>query len=315
MKGKSGTAGIFLALLMLSSLMCFSPQNAAAATRVAVTIFPLAAIAEEVGGEKVDITTIVPFGSDPHHFELTPAQARAVHEANVIFLIGGHFDEWILSSETVGSETCLVVELHQAFKDSLLPVGHSFNPHFWLDPLYAKEIARIAKMALCTVDLSNCDFYAERASAFMAELDRVTATSRARLEKTGFTDYVALHPAWTYFARRFGIRERATIEVSHHAEPSVKHITAVINQMKQEGIAFIVAEEFATIGLAESVASESGAQIIILDPLGGEDVPGRDSYSGLIDYNIGIIESRTGASGEGGRGSAGEGTGGSGGQE
>ena len=273
--------------------VCLWPACTESAVDVATSIFPISAIVREVGGEKVNITTIVPAGSDPHHFELTPSKAKAVHEADVVFLIGGHFDRWVLGEETGESEICLLVEFHKAFKDSLIPVGDSFNPHFWLDPLFAREIARIACMALCTVDLPGSDHYRNRAEAFMTRLDSLHLSSKARLASAGLEAYVAFHPAWTYFARRYSLREYGTIEISHEAEPSAKHIAQAVKQMREDGIRFILAEEFSNLDLARGVASQTGAAIVVLDPLGGEDRPGRDSYFGLIDYNISLIENST----------------------
>jgi zinc transport system substrate-binding protein len=275
------------------TVLCLWPACTESAVEAATSIFPISAIIREVGGENVKITTIVPAGSDPHHFELTPKKAKALHEADVVFVIGGSFDRWMLPAEREVDGTYLLIEFHRAFKDSLIPLGTSFNPHFWLDPCFAKEMTRIVSVALCTVDLPNCDYYRENAEAFIEKLEFLHLTSEERLRQTGFKDYVALHPAWTYFARRYGLSEHNVVEISHEAEPSAKHIAEVVNQMKRYGIRFILAEEFSNLDLVRGVASHTGARIVLLDPLGGEDRPGRDSYVSLISHNISVIEDST----------------------
>jgi ABC-type Zn uptake system ZnuABC Zn-binding protein ZnuA len=116
------------------------------------------------------------------------------------------------------------------------------------------------------------------------------ASALSRLKESGFTDFVSLHPAWSYFARRYGLREIDTIEISHDQEPSAKHVAAVIGKMRQAKTRFILAEEFTNVDLAEAVASQTGAEVILLDPMGGNDRPGRDSYVRLIDYNVSLLE-------------------------
>ncbi len=313
----------FNAPVCAASPAAASPADASPAgaspVKIAASIHPISALVREVGGPEVEVSTIIPPGADPHHFELTPSKARALHEARVILLIGGHFDEWILphGEKPGGRDESLymVVRFHEAFTDSLIHLEDSFNPHFWLDPMCAREMTRIIAVALCTVDFGNCEEYRARAAELIASLGEFRAAGRYRLAASGFEAYVALHPAWTYFARRFGIREAATLETSHEAEPSARHIAEVISLMASEGIGYIVADEFSVTDLARSVAAEVGATVILLDPIGSDAGPsissgpasdsgpggethtevetpaGRDTYLGLMEHNLAAIES------------------------
>jgi zinc transport system substrate-binding protein len=261
--------------------------------RVVASIHPISALTREVGGDRVEVSTIIPPGADPHHFELTPGKARALHEAEVIMLIGGHFDEWILPHAGERESVHMVITFNRAFTDSLIPLEDTFNPHFWLDPMFAREMVRMIAVALCTVDLGNCEYYMARAAEVIAELDEMRIAGRDRLAASGLKAFVSLHPAWTYFARRFGLSEVATLETSHEAEPSARHVAEVIAKMTSDGVSFVVAEEFSGLDLARSVAQEAGAKLILLDPLGDEDKPGRNTYLDLINHNIAVIETNT----------------------
>jgi zinc transport system substrate-binding protein len=265
------------------------PTAAICSTDVTATIFPIASIVHEIGGDRVNVTTLVPGGTDPHHFELTPRTARALHQADILFTIGGHFDHWI--PEAPDREGPGVrIELYKIFTDSLLSIKDSFNPHFWLDPLYAKAIGKTVQMALCGVDPANCAYYEAGAQVFAARIDSLHSAARQRLDGTAFKSFVSFHPAWSYFARRYGILEVETIEISHDQEPSAKHIAGVVRKIKTEGVRYIVAEAFSNQDLAESIASQTDATVITLDPTGGAGRPERDSYFELMDYNISIIE-------------------------
>jgi ABC-type Zn uptake system ZnuABC Zn-binding protein ZnuA len=281
--------GRSMLLMGLAAVLLTGPSEAGP-VKAAASIHPISAIVREIGGDSVEVTTIVPPGTDPHHFELTPRTARAIYEADVIFLIGDHFDQWVLPGEGKDLEGCLIVRFHEDFSESLLAMGHTFNPHFWLDPLYAKSIGSEAAGALCSVNPTGCAYYGSRAEAFGAEIDSLHASIRSRLEESGFSDFVSFHPAWSYFAERYGLNEHGTLEISHEQEPSAKHIGGVIKEMIRSGVEFIVVEEFSNPDLAESVASETGARIVSLDPLGGPGTPGRATYVGLLDHNVSVIE-------------------------
>jgi zinc transport system substrate-binding protein len=263
---------------------------AATPLKAVASIHPLSAIVRAVGGDSIEVTTLVPAGSDPHHYELTPRKAKDLYEADVVFLIGGGFDDWLLPGEGHGLERAAIVRFSEDFRDSLIPIGDTFNPHFWLDPMFAGSMAAITARTLCSTDRGRCSFYTARARHFSVEMDSLNKAISSRLAKAGFKAFVAYHPAWSYFARRYGLDEAGTIELSDEQEPSARHIAGIIKLMKAEGIRIIVAEQFSNTDLAKGVASRTGARIIYLDPLGGDDLPGRNTYVGLLNYDVGVIE-------------------------
>jgi zinc transport system substrate-binding protein len=275
------------------------PEGVESSLKVVASIFPLASIVQEIVGDKLTVTTIVPSGADPHHFELTPSSARAIHEADVVFMVGGHFDEWVLGPDIGGKSRPRFVKFSEILRDSLIPLGESFNPHLWLDPLLAKKMAGVVDTILIGMESPNSDYFHARAQAFCSKIDSLHESTLSRLKQSGFTVFVSLHPAWSYFARRYGLNEIDTIEMSHDQEPSVKHIAAVIAKMRKTGTRFILAEEFTNKGLADAVASQTGAEVILLDPMGGSDRPGRDSYLSLIEYNVSLMaRAATGTTGD-----------------
>jgi zinc transport system substrate-binding protein len=275
--------------IKMTLLVLLASTPAVCSVDVAVSIFPVASIVEEVGGDSVNVTTLVPGGADPHHFELTPRSARALYRADIVVTIGGHFDHWI--PQTSAQERGAVhLDLHKLFTDSLIPIKDSFNPHFWLDPLYARAIGETVYTVLCTVDSANCAYYGARVQVFASAIDSLHTSAQRRLAATGFESFVSFHPAWSYFARRYGIREVETIEISHDQEPSARHIAGVVKKIRADGVKYIVAEAFSNRDLADGIASQTATETIVLDPIGGPDRQGRDSYFRLIDYNISMIE-------------------------
>jgi zinc transport system substrate-binding protein len=272
--------------------------------RIAASIFPIAAIAREIGGARVAVKTIVPSGSDPHNFEVTPAMARAVDDADLVFFIGGHFDGWAMGHRQ-RLKPSSYIEFQDVLKDSLIKTAQEVNPHLWLDPLLAKSMGQAIKARLAQTDPANRAYYEERARSFAVRIDSLDAAARSRLAECGFRDFVSFHPAWTYLARRYGLEEHGSIELTPEQEPSAKWIAGILKMMQREGVKYIVAEEFSNRALAESLARDAQAQVIVLDPLGAEDRPGRSSYFELVNYNLDRIEeaaSRTSAASHPSRG-------------
>lgn len=276
--------------LLAAAVPILVTGSSLATVKVVTSIHPVSAIVRQIGGPLVDVTTLVPAGSDPHHFELTPRKAKAIYEADAVFLVGGHFDEWVLPGGGRSLDRLPIIRFHEEFTESLLAMGSTFNPHFWLDPLYAARMGDVVTSTLCSVDTVNCSLYTTRAERFHAEIDSLNASISTRLAEAGFKHFIAFHPAWSYFARRYGLREHGTLEISHEHEPSAKHIGEIVRHMIAEDIRTIVVEEFSNADLAEGVARQTGAQIIYLDPLGAEDTPGRDTYGGILNYNMSVIE-------------------------
>ncbi|MFZ1947175.1 MAG: metal ABC transporter substrate-binding protein [bacterium] len=266
-----------------------APVKTAPAIRIAASIFPIATVAREIGGERVAVRTVVPSGGDPHNFEVTPTTARAIDEADLVFCIGGHFDGWALGHrQRIRPDSYL--EFLSVLKDSLVSTAGEVNPHIWLDPLLAKAMGQAIRAKLAHADPANRAYFDQRADSFAARIDSLDAATKARLAESGFRDYVAFHPAWTYFARRYGLVEHGFIELAPELEPSAKWIAKVLKTMKARSVKYIVAEEFSNKALAETLARDAGAQVVALDPLGAEDRPGRASYFELVDYNLGRIE-------------------------
>lgn len=265
-------------LVMLLSYGSYSKS-----LHVATSIFPIAAIAEEICGSKVEVVAIVPPGVDPHRFDLTPSAATALSKADLILLVGGDFDSWVTKG---GIDQTMVVETYKVIEDSLIPLGKSFNPHFWLDPLLAKPIAAAIANRLESLTPEDSSYYRQNLEIFNSRIDSLDAWIRTRLDSSRGKAFVSLHPSWSYLARRYNLNEAETLEKSPEQEPSLKQIRNAVKKIKKMKIQVILAEEFSNLSLAKSVSEATGAHLLILDPIGGKNIKGRTNYFDLIGYNV-----------------------------
>lgn len=269
---------------------------------VVVTIFPLADFVRNVAGDKVEVVTLLPAGASPHTYEPTPGDMKAVARATLLVVNGAGLDFWVERLETAGSDTLVIVDtsVTLAAEDLLLSGDEhdhgdeendhgGTNPHYWLDPVLAQKQVEAIASALVSADPENGDFYSENAADYVAQLQSLDEEIGKATEDFSPREYVTFHASWTYFARRYGLVEAAVMVESHGQEPDIKH---AIDAAREFHVKAIFAEpQFTTSeAAAETVADETEAQVLVLDPIGGPKLADRDSYIALMRYNVRRME-------------------------
>ncbi len=280
-----------LAILLAAAASVDSAKAAgpgAEPLRITASIYPITMLIREIGGDRVSVTTVIPPGVDPHHFEPTPSSARAVYESDLVFLIGADFDSCILGGGRPGGQ--IRVEFYSILSDSLIELGRTFNPHFWLDPILAGKMGEQVGLALIAADDSNRPYYEKRMDRFAARMDSLHLEVKERLAAGAIDAFVSFHPAWTYFARRYGLKEAGVVEKYPEHEPSARWVADLINEMERLNVRILFVEEASDPGVVRGIAKDTGVTVLLLDPLGDPDVAGRDTYFGLIGHNVSLIE-------------------------
>lgn len=282
-------------VLVVSCLLSASGAPARAVVRVAATIFPLADMVAEIGGDAVEATTLLPAGASPHTFEPTPAQMRAVAQAQVLVEIGAGLDTWVAKLRTARGGELKVVTITAGLQLVGAPERHAGaasvqsgggDPHVWLDPVLMRDHAAPAiAAALSQVDPGQRAVFEEGARRFQAALTRLDADIHAALDPLPHRQYVAFHSAWTYFDRRYRLEESGVVERFPGKEPSAQEIAALVQKARAAQVRAVVVEPQFTSRLAAQIASEFGARVVAVDPLGGPAIPGRNHYLDLMHYN------------------------------
>jgi ABC-type Zn uptake system ZnuABC Zn-binding protein ZnuA len=267
---------------------------------VVVSIYPLKDMVERVGGEMVRVDFIVPPGASPHTFEPKPSDMMKVHNSRLFVIVGAGLEFWAEKAiRSAGGKGLKVLTLSDGLPlvygtdshdDHHRSQGRSADPHVWLDPQLAKEMVNSIARALIELDRSHAPYFRENAERFRREIDSLDAFIAGRVRTFRIKEYVTFHSAWNYFSRRYGLRVVGVIEESPGKEPSPKHIARLINEVKRTGARVVFAEPQFSPKLAEVIAREAGAKVLLLDPNGGPGLPGRDTYIGLMRYNLSVLE-------------------------
>lgn len=245
--------------------------------KVAVSIPPLADFCREVGGGLVEVKCLLPPGASPHTYELTADQAEFLSGADLLVTNGLGLDSWLEeTAEKVGNPRLKRVAAAEAVpQEELLPAPGDesvYDPHVWLDPLLALYQVRAVADALAEVDPSHADVYRENALLYEEELKGLDAWIRGVADTFTRRSFVSFHPAWTYFARRYGLEQSAVLVKSPGREPGAGEMADLVDLMREEGVKVIFAESQFDPRPARLLAEEAGGDVAVVtvDPLGSE---------------------------------------------
>ncbi|HOE28051.1 MAG TPA: zinc ABC transporter substrate-binding protein [bacterium] len=248
---------------------------------VVATILPYAYFAERVGGEAVEVSVMVPPGANPHSYEPAPRQLDALGRARLYVKAGTgiEFELAWMDKLTALNRTMRVCDASRG----IAPLGvegecghaeergrahgavRGRDPHVWLSPANAAVIAENIRAALAEIDPARAEAYAANARALRAELDRLDGEVAAALLPARGKTFFVFHPAWSYFAARYGLVQ-APIEAGGK-EPGARGFAASVKRARELGANAVFASPESSRRGAEVVAREIGGRVIVIDPL------------------------------------------------
>jgi ABC-type Zn uptake system ZnuABC Zn-binding protein ZnuA len=295
-------ASLFLTVnLIFSSLPSDHAARAGALAAepmsVVVTIPVLKDLADRVGGVHVRTISLLTGNENEHTYSPKPSDLIAIERARVLLEIGLGLEIWVRSLINNSGNSGLVVvttskgialvRRHDATDEPQQSVQRrpDGNPHVWLDPENAKIMLRHITDAFSKVDPAHAVEYRKNQAGYLAELDQVQTDLMNRTRGIRDRRIVAHHPAWPYFARRFGFTIVGEIVTQPGAEPSPRHVQNLITRIRKDQIRVIVSEPQLNRKVPEMLARETGARVVVLTALPGA-LAGTDSYLDMLRYNV-----------------------------
>jgi len=251
-------------------------------------------VARNVGGERIELDTLVPADADPHEHEPRPSDAVALADADLVVRSGGELDEWL--GELIESAGGDAAEL--TLLDSVRTIeGESgdVDPHWWQDPRNAIRAAEAVRDALVSIDPHGRRAYERNASAYVGELRALDRDIERCLERVPAEQrkLVTTHDALEYFAARYDVEVIGSVipSLSTQAQPSARDVNALVEQIQREGVRAIFPEAAVSQRLERAISRESGADVgreLWTDSLGGEG-SGADTYVGAMRANADAV--------------------------
>lgn len=258
---------------------------------IAVSVVPQKTFVEAIGGDKVNISLMVPSGSSPHTYEPKPSQMKDISKADVYFSIGVEFEEAWLPRFAAQNKKMKIIDLSFGIKKIAMvgdhhhdeeeskysvkkEVKHNYkhehedglDPHIWTSIANNKMIAKNIYKNLVALDKTNEKYYKANYDAFISKLDTTDKSIKEILKNTKpKSKFMVFHPAWGYFAKDYNL-EQLAIEAGGK-NPTPKQIAFLIAEAKEEKVkAVFTAPEFSE-KVASQIAKEVGVPVIKVSPL------------------------------------------------
>lgn len=249
--------------------------------RVGVTINPLKDFTEAIGGDKVEVFSIIPDGSDAHSFDPKPKDLKDLMNTKMFVYNGLGMEEWIDSIlNTVEGKDIKVVEATKGIEPiSISEEDHDHDheegeedhdhdhnhdgndPHVWLSLSDAIKEAENIKNALIEIDPENKDYYESNYENLKQDFTSLQDEYKSKFEEITNKDFVTGHAAFAYLCRDFGLTQKSIADVFGEGELTPKNLEALINYCKENNVKVIFSESTASAKESETLAKEVGAKV------------------------------------------------------
>lgn len=284
-----------LSALSLSGLFHL-PGMAAEPIPVVASFSILGDLVQVVGGDRVQVTTLVGFDADAHSFEPKPADARAVLKARLFVINGLNFEPWAEKlAKSAAYQGATVVASRGVKPLQLEEAGHNHghqdaDPHAWQNPEHVVRYAQNIAAGLAKVDPAGASSYQANAARYAALLKDFDAQAKAQFAAVpeAKRKVITSHDAFGYFAAHYQIKFLAPEGVNADATPSAKHVAGLIRQMKREKIRAVFVENMSNPKLIAQLSKDAGATLggtLYSDALSGPAEPG-STYLKMMQHNV-----------------------------
>lgn len=278
---------LFIGLLLFSCVVilcaCQKKEAQAPAEKkltVVTTLFPLYDFARAIGGDRADVTLLLPPGLEPHSFEPKPADVMKVNKADIFVFTNEYMEPWaknfingLPATNITIVDTSKGVTFLKAGPEEENEGEHGdghhhhggMDPHIWLDFMNAQIMVDNILAAMVIKDPANRDYYTARAVAYKAELKELDDEYRTGLADCGKRLFLhGGHYAFGYLASRYGLQYQSASAVNADAEPTPAKLAELVKLIRATGLKYVYSEELLSSRSADTIAKETGATVLLL---------------------------------------------------
>ncbi|MBR0776380.1 metal ABC transporter substrate-binding protein [Bradyrhizobium diazoefficiens] len=280
-------------LLLSALLLIASPLHAAERLNVVASFSILADFVRNVGGDRINLTTLVGADSDVHVYTPAPGDAKRIAEARLVIVNGLGLEGWLPRLlQSSGSKAQLVTASAGV---APLKLGSTADPHAWQSVPNARIYVTDIANALAAASPDDAEAFRAQTKTYLDKLDTLDREVREAMAKIPpeRRRVISTHDAFGYFTAEYGIRFIAPLGVSTETEPSARDVAAIIGQIKAQKIPAVFLENISDDRLIRRIAAETGAKVggtLISDGLTGEKGPA-PTYIDMVRHNIKALTS------------------------
>lgn len=279
-----GLAALVIFLLVLAGITFIAQPTMRDTSKLHVTtsFYPVYFLASEIGGEFAEVQNITPAGAEAHDYEPTPRELTAIEGSHLFIINGAGFEAWgedivaqLDPTRTIvveAGEDLASLEATEEEHEEEEPAGHDYgavDPHVWLSPVLAAQMADVILEGFVAADPAHEAEYTLSAETLKAELVQLDADYRAGLTSCARRDIITSHAAFGYIADAYGLRQVSIRGLSTEEEPSAQELAEISQFAKDNNVKYIFFETLVSPKLSETIATEVGAQTLVLNPLEG----------------------------------------------
>lgn len=281
---------IIIITALFLSISSYQISSASDKLKVAASFYPLAHFAEQVGGDKVEIIKIIPGNAEPHEYEPTAKDMVKIQTSRVFIFNGAGLEPW--AERILGDlKKKGILTLQMAEHFSLLgdKRGAKYDPHIWLDPLFAIKEVELIRDIFIRADPANRDYYRSNCALYTGKLLLLNDRYDRGLKSCKNRDIVVSHNAFGYLAGRYDFEVHAITGLSPEEEPSPRRMAEIIKISRAKSIKYVFTELLDSPKIAETIANEVGAEIIIYSHVSGltdNDIMAGKTYISAMDENL-----------------------------
>ncbi len=248
---------------------------------------------KKIGGDKINVTNLVPAGTEPHDWEPTPSNMANIEKADLLIYNGAGMETWIDKVlKSIKNKKLIVIETARDLKlldNTDKEEDLKYDPHVWLNPLLAKKQMEAIKNALVAADPSNKNYYEKNYTDNIKKLDDLDNEFKATVTNFKKKDIVVAHQAFAYLCDAYGLKQVAIEGLTADSEPVPAKMAEIVEFAKQNNVKYIFFEELVSPKVAKAIAKEVGAETAVLNPLEGleeDDLKAGKEYISVMRDNL-----------------------------
>ncbi|MDQ1045392.1 zinc ABC transporter substrate-binding protein [Streptomyces sp. V4I2] len=313
----SGIAVAAATALGLGTLSaCSSDSEAAGGTDkfdVVASFYPMAFLAEQIGGDHVNVTSLTEPGQEPHDLEISAKQTAQLQESDAVLYLKDlqpAVDKAVAQADVknkIDAATLTKLEDHgsvehehegeePAAEEPSEEEEHALDPHIWLDPVKYAEVAEGVAKSFEKADPDNAADYEKNAAALAKKLGDLDTAFADGLKNTDSKVFFTNHAAFGYLAERYGLTMEAISGLDPESEPSPARIKELQEEAKADGVTTVFYETLVSDKTAKTLAQDAGLKTDVLDPLEGiTDKSKGDDYFQVMESNLTALKTALGA--------------------
>ncbi|MEN3035616.1 MAG: zinc ABC transporter substrate-binding protein [Candidatus Methanosuratincola sp.] len=304
----AGALAVALATIYVLGLQQYPLQDGR--VNVVATFYPLAYMAQEIGGDHVSVRVLIPYNAEVHSWQPSVADMMALTNADLIVLNGAGLEPWFKEkvlpslnlSRTVVLDTTEGLELLALGEDEHEDEDHGhegeYDPHTWISPYMAERQAEKIYSALVEVDQEHSEYYRVRWESLKARLNSLDAQYQQELANKSRNEIMTSHGAYGYLCSRYGFEQHSVIGLTADKQPSVQELRALVELMVQHNISVLYVDPAYSSSYMDTLKSElesqTGMEVKILKLyLGLGPIDGKDYMeqlaSNLVSLKSGLV--------------------------